>query len=59
MPAPQPAAQSPPAGKLSPLKRLIPRRWRERWALGAAIIVLAHLAVPALIALAAFVALRL
>jgi len=45
---------------LSPtsLKRFIPERWRHRFALGAVLVVLAHVALPALVALAAFVALR-
>jgi hypothetical protein len=41
------------------LKRLIPSRWRERWALGAVLFMAAHVAVPAVIALVAYVALRL
>jgi hypothetical protein len=61
--APHHEAERPPEGQrashLGQLKRLIPRRWRERWALGAALFVLAHIAVPAAIALGAFVALRL
>lgn len=52
-------ADSTPTGHLALLKRLIPSRWRERWALGAALFMLAHVAVPAVIALVAYVALRL
>lgn len=49
----------PPTSHLAMLKRLIPRRWRERWALGAVLFMAAHIAVPAVIALVAYVAFRL
>ena len=52
-------ADSPPTGHLALLKRLIPGRWRERWALGAVLFMAAHVAVPAVIALVAYLALRL
>jgi len=52
-------AEQPRTGHLASLRRLIPSRWRERWALGAVLFMLAHIAVPAVIALVAYVALRL
>lgn len=52
-------AEQPPTSHLAMLKRLIPGRWRERWALGAVLFMAAHIAIPAVIALVAYVALRL
>jgi len=51
--------EQPPTGHVAMLKRLIPRRWPERAALGAAIFVAAHVAVPAVIAFVAYLALWL
>ncbi len=52
-------AENPSTGHLAMLKRLIPSRWRERSALGAVLFMAAHVAVPAVIALVAWLALRL
>ena len=52
-------AEQPRGSHLAMLKRLIPSRWRERWALGAVLFMAAHVAIPAVIALVAYVALRL
>jgi hypothetical protein len=48
--------EQPRSSHLALLKRLIPNRWREHSALGAVLFMVTHVAVPAVIALVAYVA---